>query len=88
MKRAEGFYLWDFADLHMATYPRVELSKLLSEITLLGLTKILFTLGGSDFNENAIKLAKALTRRHKIIVLECSYHEATYGAVALTGNLW
>ena len=47
-----------FAGPQMATRPRAELGKLLSEITPPGLTKFLYTLGGADANENAIKLAR------------------------------
>ncbi len=50
------------------------------------LTKILFTLGGADANENAIKLARGYTRRHKILTRYRSYHGATAGAMAATGD--
>jgi taurine--2-oxoglutarate transaminase len=46
----------------------------------------LFTLGGADANENAIKLARAYTGRHKILARYRSYHGATAGAMALTGD--
>jgi len=76
-----------FAGPHMATKPRAALGKLLSEITPSGLTKFLYTLGGADANENAIKLARAYTGRHKILARYRSYHGATYGALAATGDL-
>ena len=50
------------------------------------LTKILFTLGGADSNENAIKLARGYTGRHKILTRYRSYHGATMGAMAATGD--
>src|SRR5512143_2569695 len=50
-----------------ATRPRAALGKLLSEITPGSLDKFLFTLGGADANENAIKLARAYTGKHKIL---------------------
>src|SRR5512139_2977557 len=69
-----------------ATRPRAALGKLLSEITPGSLDKFLFTLGGADANENAVKLARAYTGRHKILTRYRSYHGATAGAMALTGD--
>ena len=75
-----------FAGPGMATRPRAVLGKMLSEITPAGLERFLFTLGGADANENAIKLARAHTGRHKILTRYRSYHGATAGAMALTGD--
>jgi taurine--2-oxoglutarate transaminase len=70
----------------MATKPRAVLGKLLTEIVPKGLTKFLFTLGGADANENAIKFARAYTGKHKILTRYRSYHGASFGAIALTGD--
>ena len=75
-----------FAGPSMATKPRALLGKILAEITPGNLDKFLFTLGGADANENAIKLARAFTGRQKILARYRSYHGATYGAMALTGD--
>ncbi len=75
-----------FAGPPMATKPRALLGKLLSEITPGNLNHFLFTLGGADANENAIKLARAYTGRHKILSRYRSYHGASAGAMALTGD--
>ncbi|MDO9122122.1 MAG: aminotransferase class III-fold pyridoxal phosphate-dependent enzyme [Anaerolineaceae bacterium] len=75
-----------FAGPQMATKPRAMLGKLLSEITPSGLTKFLYTLGGADANENAITFARAFTGKHKILARYRSYHGASYGAIALTGD--
>lgn len=75
-----------FAGPGMATRPRAELGQLLSEIVPEGLTKFLYTLGGSDANENAIKLARGYTGRHKVLARYRSYHGATFGATAATGD--
>ncbi|RPI81664.1 MAG: aminotransferase class III-fold pyridoxal phosphate-dependent enzyme, partial [Chloroflexi bacterium] len=75
-----------FASPRMATKPRAMLGKLLAEITPGNLNRFLFTLGGADANENAIKLARAYTGKHKILARYRSYHGATAGAVALTGD--
>ena len=75
-----------FAGPGMATKPRAELGKLLSEITPGNLNHFLYTLGGADANENAIKLARAFTGRHKILSRYRSYHGSSLGALAVTGD--
>ncbi len=70
----------------MATDVRGELGKKLAEITPGSLKKTLFTLGGSEAIENAVKLARLYTGRHKIISHYRSYHGATYGAVSVGGD--
>ncbi|MEP7264630.1 MAG: aminotransferase class III-fold pyridoxal phosphate-dependent enzyme, partial [Bacteroidota bacterium] len=63
----------------MITEARGLLSKKLSEITPGTLNRTFFTNGGADAIENAIKFARLVTGRHKIITLYQSYHGATYG---------
>jgi taurine---2-oxoglutarate transaminase len=75
-----------FAGPGMATRPRARLGQMLSEIVPEGLTRFLYTLGGADANENAIKLARGYTGRNKILARYRSYHGASYGAVAATGD--
>ena len=75
-----------FAGPGMATRPRAVLCRMLAQITPPGLDKFLFTLGGADANENAIKLARGCTGKHKILARYRSYHGATLGAVAATGD--
>jgi taurine--2-oxoglutarate transaminase len=71
----------------MTTKVRALASKAVADITPhRALTKILFTLGGADANENAIKLARGYTGRHKILARYRSYHGATAGAMAVTGD--
>src|SRR5215213_5462827 len=71
----------------MTTKARALASKMVAEITPhQALTKVLFTLGGADANENAIKLARGYTGRHKILARYRSYHGATAGAMAATGD--
>jgi taurine---2-oxoglutarate transaminase len=69
-----------------ATEPRGLLGKKLAEVTPGNLNKTFFTLGGSEANENAIKIARFYTGRHKILSRYRSYHGATYGSIALTGD--
>ena len=75
-----------YAGPPMATKPRAILGRLLSEITPGTLNHFLYTLGGADANENAIKLARAYTGKHKILARYRSYHGASAGAMALTGD--
>jgi taurine--2-oxoglutarate transaminase len=75
-----------FAGPGMATRPRAALGRLLAEITPGDLNTFLYTLGGAEANENAVKLARAYTGRHKILTRYRSYHGATAGAMALTGD--
>jgi taurine--2-oxoglutarate transaminase len=70
----------------MATEPRSTLARLLAEVTPGDLSMAFFTNGGAEANENAIKLARWATGRHKIIARYRSYHGATGGAVTLTGD--
>ncbi len=71
----------------MTTRIRALASKAVADVTPGGkLSKVLFTLGGADANENAIKLARGYTGRHKILARYRSYHGATAGAMAATGD--
>jgi hypothetical protein len=70
----------------MATEPRGLLGRKLAEITPGDLKKTFFTLGGAEANENAIKIARFFTGRYKIMARYRSYHGATYGSIALTGD--
>ena len=71
----------------MATKVRSLASKMVADISPDGtLTKVLFTLGGADANENAIKLARGFTGKSKILTRYRSYHGATAGAMAATGD--
>jgi taurine--2-oxoglutarate transaminase len=62
------------------------LGKALAEVTPGDLKRFFFTLGGADANENAVKIARMYTKKWKIITRFRSYHGATYGAIALTGD--
>jgi len=70
----------------MATEARARLGKKLAQISPGNLNKPFFTLGGAEAVENAIKLARAVTGRSKVISLYRSYHGATYGAMSAGGD--
>ena len=48
--------------------------------------KVFFTNGGADGVENAIRLARIHTHRHKILSFYRSYHGNTTAAIASTGD--
>lgn len=75
-----------YAGPGMATKPRAVLGRLLTEVVPGNLNRFLYTLGGADANENAVKLARAYTGRQKILTRYRSYHGSTAGAIALTGD--
>ncbi len=68
------------------TEARALLGKKLAEAAPGDLKKTFFALGGSEANENAIKIARFYTGRHKILARYRSYHGATHGSIALTGD--
>lgn len=70
----------------LTSKPRAVLGKILAEITPGDLNHFFFTLGGAEANENAIKIARAFTGKHKILARYRSYHGATAGAMSLTGD--
>ncbi|MBS1735434.1 MAG: aminotransferase class III-fold pyridoxal phosphate-dependent enzyme [Bacteroidetes bacterium] len=68
------------------TKARAELGKKLAEICPGDLNKAFFTLCGASSIENAIKLARLYTGRHKIIARYRSYHGSTNAAMSASGD--
>ncbi len=75
-----------FINPFMAHEPRALLGKKLAELLPGDINKVFFTLGGAEANEYAVKMARWVTGRHKIVSRYRSYHGATAGAIALTGD--
>ncbi len=75
-----------YAGPGMATPVRARVGKMLAELTPGDLNRFFFTLGGAEANENAIRIAKMVTGRQKIMVRYRAYHGATAGAISLTGD--
>jgi taurine--2-oxoglutarate transaminase len=69
-----------------ATKARGDLGKKLAEICPGTLNKAFFTLCGATSIENAIKLARLYTGRHKVIARYQSYHGSTYGVLSAGGD--
>ncbi|MEO8259027.1 MAG: aminotransferase class III-fold pyridoxal phosphate-dependent enzyme [Acidobacteriota bacterium] len=70
----------------MATEPRARLGRRLAGLCPGDIDVFFFTNGGAEANENAIKLARWVTGRHKILARYRSYHGATGAAITLTGD--
>ena len=75
-----------YANPFMATEPRARLGAKLAEICPGDIDCFFFTNGGAEANENAVKIARWVTGRQKILARYRSYHGATAGAIALTGD--
>ncbi|MEZ4359827.1 MAG: aminotransferase class III-fold pyridoxal phosphate-dependent enzyme [Kofleriaceae bacterium] len=70
-----------------AVFPaKVELAKKLLAMAGPGFSKVFFTLSGAEANENALKIARQVTGRFKMISRYRSYHGASMGALSLTGD--
>lgn len=75
-----------YANPFMATEPRARLAAKLAEICPGDIDTFFFTNGGAEANENAIRIARMVTGRHKILVRYRSYHGGTAGSLSLTGD--
>jgi taurine--2-oxoglutarate transaminase len=75
-----------FAAPQFATEVRGRLGQLLSEVTPGDLNRFFFTLGGAEANENALRMARTVTGRQKVMAYHRSYHGATAGAISATGD--
>src|SRR5437016_14634860 len=70
----------------MATEPRARLGEKLAQITPGDIDTFFFTNGGAEAVENAVKIARLFTGRHKIMARYRSYHGATGASITLTGD--
>jgi taurine--2-oxoglutarate transaminase len=75
-----------FVQPAFATEIRARLGARMAEILPGDMEKVFFTLGGAEAIENAIKLARHVTGRYKLLARYRSYHGATHGAMTLTGD--
>ena len=75
-----------YANPYMATEPRARLGAKLAAITPGDIDTFFFTNGGAEANENAIRIARLVTGRAKILARYRSYHGGTAGALTLTGD--
>ena len=67
-----------------STEPRAKLAKALAEVTPGDLSRSFITLGGTEANEAAIKIAHQYTGRRKIVSRYRSYHGGTAASMTLS----
>jgi len=65
---------------------KTKLAEKLLQLAGPGFSKVFFTLGGAEANENALKIARLVTGRQKLMSRYRSYHGASMGALTLTGD--
>jgi taurine--2-oxoglutarate transaminase len=65
---------------------RGEAARLIAELAPGSLNKVFFTNGGAEATENAVRLARLHTGRHKVLATYRSYHGATATAITATGD--
>lgn len=70
----------------MASDVRGELARRIAEVAPDGFEKVFFTNGGADANENAVRMARAVTGRRTVLSAYRSYHGNTTTAITLTGD--
>lgn len=70
----------------MANDVRGELARRISEVAPEGFSKVFFTNGGADAVENAVRMARVVTGKRKILSAYRSYHGNTSTAITLTGE--
>jgi taurine--2-oxoglutarate transaminase len=70
----------------MANDVRGELARRIAEVAPGDLNKVFFTNGGADANENAVRMARAVTGKRKVLAMYRSYHGNTTTAITLTGD--
>ncbi|GAA5074015.1 aspartate aminotransferase family protein [Lysobacter panacisoli] len=83
--RAQADKLCTIAPYH-ANEATSEAARLIAEVAPDGLDRVFFTNGGAEAVENAIRMARLHTGRHKILTAYRSYHGATAGAIAASGD--
>ncbi len=65
---------------------RSELARMIAEVAPGDLDMVFFTNSGTEAVENAIRMARLHTGRHKVLAAYRSYHGSTHGSIALTGE--
>jgi len=65
---------------------RSEAARLIAEVAPGDLDMVFFTNGGAEATENAMRMARLHTGRHKVLTAYRSYHGGTAGSLAMTGD--
>ena len=78
--------------LHVIPYgefiqgPQVRFAETLTSLLPAGLDSIYLVNSGTEANEAALKLAKRITGRTRLVACHKSYHGSTHGSLSITGN--
>jgi acetylornithine/succinyldiaminopimelate/putrescine aminotransferase len=78
--------------MHLIVYgefieqPQVAYAKMLTDLLPASLNSVYFTNSGAEATEGAMKLAKRVTGRTKIIAFKNAYHGSTQGALSVMGD--
>lgn len=83
--KAQADVLCTIAPFH-ANDKRSELARLIAELAPGDLDMVFFTNGGAEATENAARMARLATGRHKVLTTYRSYHGATNGSITMTGD--
>jgi taurine--2-oxoglutarate transaminase len=65
---------------------RGEAARMIAELAPGDLNTVFFTNGGAEATENAVRMARLHTGRHKVLTTYRSYHGATATAITATGD--
>src|SRR3954469_22965196 len=83
--RDQAERLCTIAPFH-ANDQRSEAARLITELAPGDLDMVFFTNGGAEATENATRMARLLTGRHKVLTTYRSYHGATGASITMTGD--
>lgn len=83
--KAQADKLCTVAPYH-ANEATAEAARAIAQVAPGDLNKVFFTSGGAEAIENAVRIARHHTGRHKVLSAYRSYHGATAGAISLTGD--
>ena len=75
-----------FVSPFMATEVRARVAQKVAEVTPAGMSKSFFTLAGADANEVAIRTARLVTGRQKILTRDRSFHGGSRQTLAASGD--
>ncbi|HWS49582.1 MAG TPA: aspartate aminotransferase family protein [Microbacterium sp.] len=70
----------------LANDVRGELARRIADVAPDGMEKVFFTNGGAEANEYAVRMARQVTGRRKVLSMYRSYHGSTSTAISLTGD--
>ncbi|MBW1711547.1 MAG: aminotransferase class III-fold pyridoxal phosphate-dependent enzyme [Deltaproteobacteria bacterium] len=60
--------------------------QLIADVTPGDVNKVFFSTGGAEANEGAMKIARLVSGKNKIIARYRAYHGSTFGAMSLSGD--